>query len=302
MSTVRCGVLERGEVPASLDGASTLRAMLTEAELLDGLGYSRLWFAEHHASDFAHSSPELLVAAAGARTSRIRVGSAGVLLYFYSPYKVASLFRTLSSMHDGRVDLGLAAGWSSPEAQDALRPGFDLEAAREARDYASRVGGLMEYLDRRDDGSEQAVPCPTDGVNPRLWLLGSSQGVGNMSLAAEHGTSFCYMLCFGPEPSPSVVARYREGFARGGHGACAEAAIAGRFVCRETDEEAIAAAPFEVTRHDVVGSPERCDEKVRELLTEYGCQEFILLPRCGDRTARRDGFGLLAEAMGLSHE
>ncbi len=105
---VRLSVLDQSPVPEGSTPGDALANSLDLARHVDALGYTRLWYSEHHAMDLlACTAPEILVARAAGATERIRVGSGGVMLPHYSPYKVAEVFRTLEAMFPGRIDLGI---------------------------------------------------------------------------------------------------------------------------------------------------------------------------------------------------
>src|SRR5436305_13934722 len=104
----RLGVLDQAPVSEGSTGADALRNTLDLARFADELGYHRYWVAEHHASPMlACPSPEALIGPIAAATSRLRVGSGGVMLPHYSPLKVAETFSLLSGLYPGRIDLGL---------------------------------------------------------------------------------------------------------------------------------------------------------------------------------------------------
>ena len=97
------------------DGVEALRRTIELAKKAEEWGYHRFWVAEHHGSSkVMGSSPEVLVSHLLAHTTRIRVGSGGVMLQHYSPYKVAENFNVLASLAPGRVDLGIGRGPRRP--------------------------------------------------------------------------------------------------------------------------------------------------------------------------------------------
>src|SRR6201985_3095146 len=103
-------LLELGTSPVRAGGrpGQALQNSIELARLVDGLGYTRFWMSEHHAMDtLACTAPEVMLARIGAETKRIRIGSGGIMLPHYSPYKVAEVFRTLEAFYPGRVDLGI---------------------------------------------------------------------------------------------------------------------------------------------------------------------------------------------------
>ncbi|MGH2841984.1 MAG: MsnO8 family LLM class oxidoreductase, partial [Solirubrobacteraceae bacterium] len=106
--SLRLSVLDQSPVSTGSTPSEALANSLDLAQHVDRLGYTRLWYSEHHAMDLlACTAPEILVARAAAATKRIRVGSGGVMLPHYSAFKVAEVFRTLHAMFPGRIDLGV---------------------------------------------------------------------------------------------------------------------------------------------------------------------------------------------------
>ena len=108
------------------EGTSTPEALaetVALARLAEELGYTRLWYAEHHGMpSIASSSPDILIASAAAHTTRLRVGSGGVMLPNHVPLRVVESFRTLAGLYPGRIDLGIGrAGGSDGSTLQALR-------------------------------------------------------------------------------------------------------------------------------------------------------------------------------------
>src|ERR1051325_5543034 len=113
-------ILDLSPIAAGSTGAQALRNTLDLARLADGLGYRRYWCAEHHnLANIASSAPEIMIGQIAAATSRIRVGSGGVMLPNHAPLMVAERFKVLEALYPGRIDLGLGR---APEAEiDATR-------------------------------------------------------------------------------------------------------------------------------------------------------------------------------------
>src|SRR3954451_7099350 len=108
MAMLRLSVLDQSPVPEGSTGADALRNTLDLARRTDELGYARYWVAEHHGTPgLACTAPEVMIGLIGAATSRLRVGSGGVMLPHYSPLKVAETFSLLAGLFPGRVDLGV---------------------------------------------------------------------------------------------------------------------------------------------------------------------------------------------------
>ena len=121
---IELSVLDQSVAIAGRPQADSIRETLDLAIHAEALGYKRFWVAEHHNHDtIAGSAPEVLMAAIAARTTRIRIGSAGVMLPHYSSLKVAEQFRVLDALAPGRIDLGVGrAPGSDGRTAFALNP------------------------------------------------------------------------------------------------------------------------------------------------------------------------------------
>lgn len=116
---MRLSVLDLSPIPSGSSASEALRNTIDLARHAEALGLSRFWLAEHHnAASVASSSPEIMIGAVAAATSRIRVGSGGIMLPNHSPLKIAETFRVLGALHPDRIDLGVgrAAGTDSKTA------------------------------------------------------------------------------------------------------------------------------------------------------------------------------------------
>src|SRR3984893_7306959 len=147
-ATIRISVLDQSPIAQGSSGSDALRNTLDLARLSDALGYHRYWVAEHHGGPMlAGPSPEALIGPIAAATSRIRVGSGGVMLPHYSPFKVAETFSLLSGLFPGRIDLALGrAAGTDPLTTFALQ-----RDRRQAAPDASpqQLAELLAYLDDR---------------------------------------------------------------------------------------------------------------------------------------------------------
>src|SRR5690349_6297734 len=179
-ASLSLSVLDLVPVRAGQTSAQAVAASLALAAHADRLGFRRYWFAEHHnMPSVASTTPPVLVAAAAARSSRIRVGSGGVMLHNHSPLVVAEQFAALEALAPGRIDLGIGrAPGSDPVITQLLRMSgttSDVERFPEhIRDILSLVspdGATVRF----SSGGEYGVHAtPAAGGAPEVWLLGSS--------------------------------------------------------------------------------------------------------------------------------
>ena len=121
---LRLSVLDQSVALVDRPHAESINNTLALARYCEALGYARFWLSEHHNhGSIVGTAPEILIAAIATTTRQIRVGSAGVMLPHYSPYKVAEQFRVLDALAPGRIDLGLGrAPGSDGRTAFALNP------------------------------------------------------------------------------------------------------------------------------------------------------------------------------------
>jgi luciferase family oxidoreductase group 1 len=268
-----------------------LWATLELAPRLEALGYSRYWLAEHHIPTVAHSSPEILLPVLAGVTERLRVGTAGVLLGYYSPFKVASDFRLLNTLFPDRIDLGIARAGVHPEIEQLL-----LEGAA-APPFESKVQELLGYL--RGAGATSVNPVGT--APPEIWMMGKK--TTSMELAAAAGTAFCLSLFIGhPDPeSPRYLEEYRARFVPSPELSTPRCAVALAGVCAETEERAkrIVESYGPTVAATLVGTPDRFARELRALGELYGTDEFIYIDLCQTLPDRIRAHELIAGALGL---
>src|SRR6185369_13173865 len=167
---MRLSVLDQSVALVGRDEAASIRETLELAQHCEALGYHRFWVSEHHnLQTIVGTAPEVLMAAIAARTSRIRVGSAGVMLPHYAALKVAEQFRVLEALAPGRIDLGVGRA-----------PGGDMRTARAlnpnahsaADNFPEQVRDLQAWTSLPEHQGISAHPLGPHA--PQLWILGSS--------------------------------------------------------------------------------------------------------------------------------
>jgi len=328
---LKLSVLDQSPLLGGADATEALRRTIELARRAEALGYERYWVAEHHDTPgIAGSAPEVLIAAIAANTNRIRVGSGGVLLPHYSPYKIAEQFRVLEALYPGRIDLGIGrAPGGMPLASKALRYG------RQKIMDDKLPGALLElhgYLhDRLPEGHEleglQATPAIATA--PELWLLGSSDV--SARIAAELGGSFVFAHFINGDDGRRVVREYRDAYRAGPLGDRPRVIVAVHVVCADSDEEAETFAkaldlrfllfeqgqfrrPFPTQdevrdypytewdrmrirdnrRRMLVGAPAAMRERLSTFAADYGVDELIVVTYAPTYEARLRSYELLA--------
>jgi len=192
---LRLSVLDQSTAARDRGQDAAIRESLDLARHCDALGYHRYWVSEHHNSDsIVGTAPEVLIAAIAATTSRIRVGSAGVMLPHYAALKVAEQFRVLEAIAPGRIDLGLGrAPGSDRLTAYALNPHANAadEFPQQVRDLLCWLGGTP----LAEGHPFRAIRAhPMGPTQPDVWILGSSDY--GAQLAAHFGLPYAYAYFF----------------------------------------------------------------------------------------------------------
>ncbi len=279
----RVSVLDLSPVGSGFGERASLTDSIGLAERADRLGYHRIWFAEHHGGGMVSSSaPELMIAAAGARTERIRLGSGGMMLPNHTPLHVAEQFKVLEALYPGRVDLGIGrAPGTDYRTAMALRGGRGPGGAELPQQLGQLLAfsGLKEWPENHPFGATSPGPgqpvmdpvraSPDDAPLPPIFLLGSSDF--SAQVAAEAGLGFAFAGQIAPEGAVEVLRMYREQFQPSELWSEPYAIYSHNAICAPTDEEANRlAAPSRVAfRRLRAGAPTPLPT-VEEALAEEG--------------------------------
>jgi luciferase family oxidoreductase group 1 len=328
-------VLDLSPVTTATPGSVALRNSLDLARLADGLGYKRYWVAEHHnLANIASSSPEIMIGQIAAATTRMRVGSGGVMLPNHAPLMVAERFKVLEALFPGRIDLGLGRAPGTDQVTSyALRARQD---AREGDEFLERFQELLlfergGFPDGHPFRNVRAVP--TDVPLPPIWLLGSSGY--SAELAAAVGTGFSFAFHFADYDAASAMLSYREHFKPSPTMAQPYAILGTAVIAADTDAEAeriaasadlhyarrakgeyapltspeeAAAYPYTPIDRErigrqrsrlVVGGIAQVKERLLALIEATKADELMVTTMVYDHAARRHSYELLAEAFAL---
>ncbi len=209
------------------------------AQHIEKLGFEKIWFAEHHgAESIAGRAPEVLIAAVGAVTNRISLGSGSVLLNHYSPFKVAEVFCTLNELYPGRIDLGAGRATTGPVTD------FALQQARDRKFQANSDEQIVELVSWLNDDFPQdhpfgKSPIHTDHPIPNVYLLGSS--AWSASAAAALGLRYVFAGFINQAGTQSIIESYRSQFQPSDKATgvkSPEVILSVHVVCADSDEEA----------------------------------------------------------------
>jgi len=334
MAPLRLSVLDQSPISQGATGGDALRHSVDLARHAEALGYTRYWCAEHHATPMlACASPEVLISAIGAATSRIRVGSGGVMLPHYSPLKVAENFSMLSGLYGERIDLAIGrAPGSDPVTAYALQRDRRMAGPD---DFPEQLAELLAYVNDTMPVTHRfarLAKLPGGAARPDVWLLGSSPQSGVW--AAELGLPYAFADFINPVGGTDVATRYRQNYVPSKQHPEPRVIVAVWALCADTDEEAnrlaassrmaftlflqgqlIPVPPVDVAlkfvsehgsevealgrrRRWLVGSPSTVKPGIEEAAAEYGAEEVMIVTITYDHAARRRSYELLANAFG----
>jgi len=322
-------VLDLAPVVEGGTAADSLKNTLDLAQHAEKWGYNRFWLAEHHNfPGIASSATSLVIGYVAAGTTKIRVGSGGIMLPNHAPLVIAEQFGTLESIYPGRIDLGLgrAPGTDQLTAR-ALRRGLDSDG----QDFPRLLEELREYFSPSPETKVRAYPG--EGLHIPIWLLGSSGF--SARLAGELGLPFSFASHFAPEYLLPALELYRSSFRPSEVLEKPYAMVAINVVAADTNEEARrlgtshqmaflniirgrtgklqppvdSMAPLwsaheeEIVRsqlrYTVTGDKDTVREGVKAIIEETGADEIMVTGQIYDHQARLRSFEILADACGI---
>ncbi|RFU66573.1 LLM class flavin-dependent oxidoreductase [Peribacillus glennii] len=329
---MQLSVLDQSPISKGSNAHIALQQTLELAKTAEQLGFTRFWVAEHHNTNgLASSSPEILISHIASHTETIRVGSGGVLLPQYSPYKVAENFRTLEALFPGRIDLGIGR---SPGGAAETRLALTDSIRKSLNEFPRQLRDLQGFLyDALPAGHpyEHVKAAPLTNSSPDLWLLGVSHR--GARLAAENGTAFTYGHFISPGEGRRAADEYFIHFQPSATLPQPTMNVCIFVVCAETQQQAeelalsqdiwlLRVGKNEDTqvpsvdeakniflsdedkriiqnnrRRTVIGTPEKVKEELTLLQEIYRTDEFMIITNIYDFEAKLHSYQLLAETF-----
>ena len=318
----------------SLAGASedaAIRDTLDLAAHCERLGYHRFWLSEHHSlPTIVGSAPEILMAAVAARTTRMRIGSAGVMLPHYSALKVAEQFRVLEALAPGRIDLGVGR---APGADMRTAQLLNPDAYRAAEQFPQQIRDLQWWT--AGEAHHGVVAHPRGPHLPQIWVLGSSDY--GAQLAAHFGLPYAFAYFFADgQGVEQALHLYRTLYKPSERHPTPQATICVWALAADSEAEAqhhslsrerwridrmrgqlgplqrpddIAARGFSADEQAIVdaarskalvGSAAQVGAKMRALAASLGLDELVVNTWAHDPAVRRRSYALLAQQFGLA--
>jgi len=323
---VPLSILDLVRITQETDARGALNNARDLARHAEGLGYRRIWVAEHHnMPGIASAATSIVIAHIAAGTSTIRVGAGGIMLPNHSPLVIAEQFGTLEALFPGRIDLGLGrAPGTDQRTLRALR-----RSPASADTFPQDVVELQALLGPPVPG-QAVVAVPGAGSNVPIWILGSS--LFGAMLAAELGLPYAFASHFAPDMLLPALETYRSRFKPSAQLEWPYAMVGVNIIAAPTDAEArrlattqqmsftnifrgargVSRPPIDdietywtptekeqvmrMLARSIVGSPETVRDGIAALVAETAADELIVVSDVYDHALRLRSFELIAAA------
>lgn len=336
--TIPLSVLDLSPLPESGNGVEAIRNTIDLAQHTEQLGFGRFWVAEHHNfRGLASVAPEILMGAIAQHTTRIRIGSGGVLIPNYAPLKVAEIFRTLEALAPGRIDAGVGrAPNMDPRTVLALRgPNGDPKIIEDISRLLTEIEGFGQVTAPAfpaDHPLHDVIASPENVSFPPVFLLGSGQL--SAKIAAGRGRGFAAAYFFSPDESESAIKSYKQQFVPSVHFAQPHAILTVGVICAETDAHAedlskvymvgnlrrangqpigdisiAEARAYTFTTDEwekirrmrpITGNPTHVRAQLETLVAQTGADEIMISTGLSNHAQRRYSYELIADVFGMS--
>ncbi len=325
---MRFSLLDLAPIVEGSDAAQAFRNSLDLAQHAEKWGYYRYWLAEHHnMPGIASAATSVVIGFVAGGTKKIRVGAGGIMLPNHAPLVIAEQFGTLESLYPGRIDLALGR---APGSDQATARALRRHLGSSGDTFPDDLVELISYFQLAAAG-QRIRAVPGAGMSVPLYLLGSSDF--SARLAAELGLPFGFASHFAPEYLRVALELYRTNF-KPSHQLRQPYAIVGvGAYCAATDQEARhlftsaqqqiltlirgrpgklpppagsmeglwneaeQAALAQRARYTVVGSPDSVRQRLKEIIAETTCDEFIVVSQIYEHSARLRSYELLSEIL-----
>jgi luciferase family oxidoreductase group 1 len=330
LSDIKFSVLDLSPIIEGGNPSQSLQNTLDLAQHAEKWGFNRYWLAEHHNMPMiASSATSVVIGHVAAGTSKIRVGSGGIMLPNHAPLVIAEQFGTLESLFPGRIDLGLGR---APGTDQLTAHALRRDRRSGGEDFPEQLAELRAYLDPSSASERMPIHAyPGEGLDIPIWLLGSSGF--SAQLAGQLGLPFAFASHFSPQHTLPALSLYRRSFKPSDVLSEPYAMVGVNVTAADTDEEA---KRLQTSLHQqflnlirnnpsplqppidnledlmsgyekqaleqqlgssIAGSPETVKEKLQNFLDETEADEMIINGQIYDHKARLRSYEIVAEVM-----
>lgn len=302
MSHINIGILEFGYHKENVDSLSIIEHVIEYCSKADLCGFKSFWLTEHHNFHRSSpwSSPDILLPLLLGSTDRIRIGTAGVLINYYSPYKVALDYKLLNNLFDNRVDLGFSNG--TPALQ-TIRLLTQRKLRKRSDQYLEKIKETAKLLKEEDYYIKREVMIPPfKGTYPKMFILGSF--CHNLPFALENELNFCksgfHDINSLTEDNSQILEFKRNYQEKWGY--LPEIALALPIICGATKTRALEAANSSIHKNiinNIIGTPSYICERIEILLEKYQLNTVVISDKSNDVNLKLETLELLSEKFNL---
>jgi luciferase family oxidoreductase group 1 len=319
-------VLDLSPIVVGGSAADAFHRSLDLAQHVEKRGYNRYWLAEHHSMPgIASAATSVVIGYVAGGTSKIRVGSGGIMLPNHAPLVIAEQFGTLASLYPGRIDLGLGR---APGSNQATARALRREISDDGSEFPRQLNELRVFL-QPVSSEAQVQAIPGEGLDIPIWLLGSSSY--SAQLAGQLGLPFAFAGQFSPDYMLTALQLYRQSFRASEALAAPYAMVGVNVFAAPTDDEALHLAtsqqqmqlslvrgrpgklpppidnmdeswlPHErmsvesMLRASIVGNPDTVKTKLQDFLETTQADEIIINTMVYDHAARVRSYEIVAD-------
>lgn len=333
LTDIKFSVLDLSPVVVGGSVSESLQNTLNLAQHVEKWGYTRFWLAEHHnMTGIASSATSVVIGHVGAGTSKIRIGSGGIMLPNHAPLIIAEQFGTLESLFLGRVDLGLGR---APGTDQLTAYALRRDKMSNGEDFPEQLEELRSYFTPAPATKRHVRAVPGEGLNIPIWLLGSSGF--SAQLAGQLGLPFSFASHFSPNNTLGALKLYRNNFRPSEVLKKPYAMVGVNVIAADSDEKAKRLAtsmqqqfldlirntpgqlkppvdsmdglwtPYEEAALEqqlgssIIGGPETVKEKLQAFLDETQADEMIINASIFDHYDRLRSFEIVSEITGMKN-
>ncbi|PLT35503.1 LLM class flavin-dependent oxidoreductase [Bacillus sp. V5-8f] len=332
LSDIKFSVLDLSPIVVGGTASDALKNTLDLAQHVENWGFTRYWLAEHHnMTGIASSATSVVIGHVAGGTSKIRVGSGGIMLPNHAPLVIAEQFGTLESLYPGRIDLGLGR---APGTDQLTAYALRRDKMSNGEDFPEQVEELRSYLNPALGSNNNHVRAvPGEGLNIPIWLLGSSGFSAQM--AGQLGLPFSFASHFSPKNTLGALRLYRTSFRPSDVLEKPYAMVGVNVIAADSDEKAKRLAtsmqqqflalirnnpgqlkppvdnmdelwtPYEMAALEqqlgssIIGGPETVKEKLQAFLDETQADEMIINAQIFDHYDRLRSYEIVSEITGI---
>lgn len=300
MNDLEIGILEFGY--STNDSLTTVENVIDYCIKADMLGFRSFWLTEHHnfAGNSPWSSPDIILPILLGHTEKIRVGVAGVLINYHSPYRVALDYKLLNNLFNERVDLGFANGTPSLEVSRMLS---QRNYNRRPQNFLKKIKQVKQLLLNEQYYFERELIVPPYGGNvPEMYLLGSF--CHNLGFALRNQLNFC-KSCFHDTNSlnedPKDLIKYHETF-KTKWGREPSTSLAISIVCAKSKSRALSIVnnPKHINVvNTIIGGPDDIYSRVMFLAEKYKVSQIVISDRSNHHETKIEALNLISKRFNL---